>query len=179
MRRRVRAGLALATVGIVGGVALTAAALNPAGSRTWLVVCALVAGAMASEAVTSEPRSLIPAIVLALIPVAGLVSEGSPWWLGPPMAALLLLAGEFSALTWEHPARMWEDGSLMARLGESVVVTTLGLAAASVVSGFGSVKALGGTWAVVVASAGVVGLGLLVFRRPVDEDETPGARSGE
>lgn len=105
----------------------------------------------------------LPALLFALVPVIGLVSEGSPWWLGPPFAALILLAGELSALTWEDPVRMSEDGSFTTRLREAGVVTALGLGVSIVLGAFGAMGLLGGTWAVLVGSAGLVGVGWAVF----------------
>ncbi|GMV05882.1 MAG: hypothetical protein AMXMBFR53_21590 [Gemmatimonadota bacterium] len=168
MNPRIRTVLAVATVGSVGGVALVAAALNPPGARSWLLVCAVVATAMAAQAVTSEPRDLIPALVLGLLPVAGLASAGTAAWLAAPFAVLLLLAGELSVLTWEDPARLWEDGSLVVRLREAGILGALGLGVAIVVGALGAVDLPGGTWAVVAGSVGLMGVAALVFSLPSD-----------
>ncbi len=127
MRSRVRLALSVGSVGLVGGVALGAAELGPPGSRIWLGICGIVATAFALPAVSSEPRDLVPALSLALVPVVGLNSEGAMWWFGPLFAGLLLLAGEISALTWEGPVRMSEDGFLSTRLQEAGLFAALGL----------------------------------------------------
>lgn len=172
MTQRIRMLLALAAVGLVAGVALVAAVLNPPGTRSWLVVCAALAAAMAVQAVSSEPRDLIPALLFALIPVIGLASEGSPWWLGPPFAALLLIAGELSALTWEGPVRMSEDGSFTTRLWEAGIVGGLGLGVAVVLGAFGATSLTGGTWSVLLGSAGLVAVASVVFPRGSDGRQT-------
>jgi hypothetical protein len=137
--------------------------MNPMESRGWLLACAVIATGTAIQAVSAEPRDLIPALLFAMIPVAGLVSPGSPSWMGPPLAALILLAGELSVLTWEDPARMAEDGSLVARLREAGVLAVLGTAVAVVVWGFAGIGVPGGNLAVVVGVAGLVGVGWVVF----------------
>lgn len=163
MKKRARTVLAVVTVGLIGGLSLTAAALNPPGSRTWLVVCGIVAAALSVQAVSSEPRDLLPAILLALMPVAGLASEGAPSWLGLPFAGLLLVAGELGALTWEGPAAMVEDGSLVPRVREAVIIAVLGVGIAVLLGAVAHTGLLRGTWAVVAASAAIVGVGLIVF----------------
>lgn len=179
MKSRIRMAIAVTAVGLVGGVAVTAAMLNAPGTRSWLLVCAVVATGMAVQAVTSEPRDLIPALVLALLPVVGLVSAESPSWLGLPFAALLLLAGELAALTWEDPARMHMDGSLSPRLREAGTLAILGLGFALVLGAFGTVELPGGTWAVSMGSLGLVGVAALVFYRPMDTPRGLGGSAAE
>lgn len=161
----------VAVVGLVGGVAMVAAALNPPGTRAWLVVCGILAVSTAVHAVTSDPRDLIPALVLALLPVVGLVSKGSPSWLGPILAGLLLVAGELTALVWEGPVRMSQDGSLVARLREAGMLAVVGLGLAALLDGAAGTGPLHGTWAVLAGSLGLAGVGLIVFppRRASDE----------
>ncbi|MBW2255670.1 MAG: hypothetical protein JRI25_13860 [Deltaproteobacteria bacterium] len=175
MRTRIRMALAVGTVGLVGGVALAATVLNPPGSRVWMGICGIVAAAFALQAVSSEPRDLVPALLLAFVPVVGLASEGAPSWLGPPLAGLLLLAGELSALTWEGPVRMSEDGFLSTRLQEAGLVAALGLGVAVLLGAIGRIGPLGGTWAVVAGTAGLVGIAFVVFPRP---SSRPGGRGG-
>ena len=66
MRARIRLTLAVATVVLVGGVALTAGLLNPPGSRIWMGICGILALAFSVQAVSSERRDLLTALLLAL-----------------------------------------------------------------------------------------------------------------
>lgn len=163
MRARVRIVLMVATVVLVGGVALVAAVLNPHGTRAWLVFCGILAAGTAVQAATSEPRDLVPALLFALVPVVGLVSRGAPSWLGPPFAGLLLLAAELNALTWEGPARMLEDGVLSTRLQEAGLVAAVGLGLAVLLGAIARIGLPGGTWAVAAGSLGLVGVAFVVF----------------
>lgn len=163
MSRWIRLALMTTVVGLVGIVGLSAALLNPPGTRTWLVLCALVGTGAAVQAVSSEPRELIAALILAILPVIGLASEGSPAWLGLPFAALLLVAGELTALAWEGPARKLEDGSLQARLREAGSLALFGLGASVVVSAAGHMGLVSGTWAVVIGALGIVGVAQVMF----------------
>ena len=165
MRDRLRFGMAVLAVALVAGVSVSAALLNPPGGRTWLVVCGIAATATAVQALSSEPRDLIPALLLALIPVVGLASQGAPSWLGAPMVCLLLLAGELCALTWEGPAGMAEDGFLAPRLQEVGLLAAVGLGVAALLAVAGLVSAPRGTWAVVVGSLALMGIAGVVFGR--------------
>jgi hypothetical protein len=172
MKEQIRRVLALTTVGLVGGVSLVAASLNPPGTRSWLVVCGLLGAGMAVQAVSSEPRDLIPALLFALVPVVGLVSDGSPWWLGPPLACLILLAGELSVLTWENPAGMADDGSLTSRLREAGLLAVVGLGTAIGLGAFGATGLLGGTRAVLAGSVGLVGVAWAALPRRTSKPQT-------
>jgi hypothetical protein len=167
MRTRIRTALMVATVVLVAGVAFVAAALNPPGTRAWLAVCAILATVTAVQAASSEPQDLIPALLFALTPVVGLVSKGAPSWLGPPFAALLLLAAELNALSWEGPTRMLLDGALTTRLREAGLVAMLGLGLGGLLGAIAGITFHGGTWEVGVGSAGLVGVASIVFPRPV------------
>jgi len=164
MRSPIRTVLMVATVVLIAGVAFVAAALNPPGTRAWLIGCAIIATATAVQAVTSEPRDLIPALLFALPPVVGLVSRGAPAWLGPPLACLLLLAGELGSLSWEGPVRMLEDGVLSTRLGEAGIVVVLGLGLAVLLDTIAGMGIPRGTWTMVVGSLGLVGFAVITFR---------------
>jgi hypothetical protein len=177
MRSPARTGFAVATVALVGGVSMTAAALNPPGAQVWLMLCGFAAAATAVQAVSAEPRELLPALLLALMPVVGLASDGAPSWPGPLFAALLLLAGELSALAWEGRVGMAEGGLLSARLQEAGLVAVAGLGVAAFLGGVARIGLIGGTWAVVVGSAGLMGVGWQVFARaglPPYEQDTRG-----
>ena len=88
VRTPIRTVLMVATVVLVAGVALVAAALNPPGTRAWLIVCVIVAAAMAVQAVTSEPRDLIPALLFALCRWwAWSPRERRPGWARPSPAS--------------------------------------------------------------------------------------------
>lgn len=175
MKTGIRFVLMVATVGLVGGVALVAAASNPPGARAWLVCCAILATGTAIHAVTSEPRDLVPALLFALLPVAGLAPKGAPSWPGAVFACLLLIAGELGALIWEGPNRMAEDGSLYARVQEAALMAAMGLGIAGLLGTVAGASPFGGTWAVVTGSAGLLGVALIVFPRVVHH---PGGREG-
>jgi hypothetical protein len=121
-------------------------------------------------AASSEPRDLVPALLFALVPVAGLASKGSPHWLGLVLAALLLTAGELNALGWEGPARMAADGTLLTRLREIGVVAGLGLGLATLLGLVAGVVLPAGTWVVVVGAVGIVGVACLL---PLANPGTP------
>lgn len=166
MRTPIRTVLMWATVALVGGVAFAAAALNPPGTRAWLIFCAIMATGLAVQAVTSEPRDLIPALLFSTPAVVGLVSKGSPAWLGPPLACLLLVAAELGSLSWEGPGRMIGDGSFLHRLGEVGFVAVLGLGLAALIHLIARPGIPGGTWAIVVGAVGLVGVALVAFPSP-------------
>lgn len=163
MKTRIRILLALTTVGLVGGIGLIAAVLNPTVSRLWLVACGVMAAALSVEAVSSKPRDLLPAILFALLPVAKLPSAGVPSWLGLAFASLLLVAGELGALVWDGPAGMLEDGSLATRIREAVLMAMLGMGVAVLLDLVARTGLLRGTWAVAAGSAGIAGVGFIAF----------------
>ena len=159
-----RFALAAASVAVLAAAMLLAGVLGPHGSRVWLLFCGLLAVAVAVEAVAADARALGPALLLALPPVASLVSEGSPAWLVPPLGVLLLVAAELSTLSWEcrgpGPA-----GTLRARLEDVGRLALLGLAASALLAGAARVSPLHGTAAVALAAAGIAGVGAVLFRR--------------
>lgn len=171
MTRLPRMALALGTIGLVAATSLAASVMAPPGSRIGLLLFSVMAVAMAVQAVSSEPRDLIPAILLALVPVVALASEGAPGWLvGAPLAVLLLLAGEACALSWEVPAG--DRGAmdfLLPRVVEAVILAALGLAAAVVVGMAGRLSPLSGILAVVIGAGALVILTLMLFGRRVTE----------
>jgi hypothetical protein len=179
MKAGIRTVLMIATVGLVSGVALLAAALNPPGTRAWLVCCGVLATGTAVQAVTSEPRDLIPALLFALLPVAGLAPEGAPSWPGVVFAGLLLIAGELSALAWEGPLRASEDGSLQTRLQEAAVMAAAGLGVAALLGVLAGASRLRGTGAVVTGSVGLLGLAFIVFPRVLHHPSGRGSSGPE
>lgn len=173
MRTRIRMALMAATVGVVGGVGLAAALLNPSEPRSYLVVVAIAA---AAQAVSSQPRDLVPALLLALVPVAGLISDGSLSGLGPLLVVMLLLAGEINAWICEGPERMLEDESLLGRAKEAAVLSATGLGVAALLRVAGRPELPGGTWAVLAGAAGIVGIAAIAF--PPASDGSPRAKDG-
>ena len=164
----------VAAVGMVAGVALSALVLNPRSPNDYyLGLCVMLASATAVQAVSSQPRDLVPALLFALVPVAGLVSDRSPTWLGPVFAAILLLAGEISAWIWEGPTRMAQDGSLAGRVREAGILAATGLGLAALLGAATGVELLGGTWAVLMGAAGVWGITALAFPRASNRHVAP------
>jgi hypothetical protein len=151
-------GLILAVVGF----ALTAA---PSGVRWWLLVFAVLAVAMSVSGVLSEPRDLTPALLLSLAPVLALLPDARASWLVAPLAALLLVAAELNALSWDADALGRGGDAVSRRLAQAGQLAAIGLVASWVVAAAARTTWLGGSAAVFVAAAAVGVFGYVVFGR--------------
>jgi hypothetical protein len=161
---RPRLVVASLSVALVAGVACTAAALGPP-DEVWLWFSAIFATLAAVQSVASAPRDLGWALALASLPVAYLVSDGSPTWLIGPLAALLLLAGELNALSWEARGTGAARALTARRFGRIGVLTAWALGAAMAVGVMARMAVPGGLAALVLASAALAALGGVLFRR--------------
>ena len=74
MKLAARWVLASASLALFVGVLLLAVAHGPREARLLLLAFAVLAGGAAVQSLTSEPRDLIPALVLALPPVVALAA---------------------------------------------------------------------------------------------------------
>ncbi len=159
-----RAILALSSIGIALFVVGAAILLGPRAVRFWMIVSGAIGLALWASSLTAEPWELLPALAFCLPPVIALASNGAPFlWVGGS-AALLLMAAELNAMSWEwsSPRTKFRSRPLLwlplAQLGLSAF-------AASTLVGVASTITLGSaTLAVVAASAALVGVGWLTFR---------------
>jgi hypothetical protein len=129
---RPRLVLASASLGFLLLVMLMAIDLGPDRARPWLMISSGVALIAAVQSVASDPRDLTLALVLCMPSVLALLAEGSPTWLIGPLGALLLLAGELNALSWDCHG-----------VAELNPVTRRRLSRAGWLSGFALVAAVG------------------------------------
>lgn len=163
MKRLPRILVASASVGLILTVAVTGIALAPEGAERWLFLSALVAVIAAIQGVATDPADLAAALLFSLPPVLALLTEGSPTWLIGPLGALLLLAAELSALSWECQG----DNPLTTLTGRRLIgiagLALVGLVAALVVGSVAPRVSLGGTAAVAVAAVALAAIGGAVF----------------
>lgn len=156
--------LATASVGLILFVVITSIALGPAGSRIWLLASGVLAAVLALQSVSLRPADLGPSLLFSLPPVLALAAHGSPARLIGPLGALLFLAAELGALSWEcqggFPLRAVQQRRLLEGLGLSAV----GLVAALAIDFAAPLVPLGGPAALVLAAAGLAAAGAIVFR---------------
>lgn len=153
------------SVAVVLLVVATAAVLGPDGARSWLLVSGGVAVIAAIQAVTSDPADLAPALLFSLPPVIALLADGSPTWLIGPLGALLLLAGELSALSWDLTGTKPMSTLRRQRLRSMGQLTVLALAASLLVTIVGRAPSPRGTVAALLAATALTAFGGVVFRR--------------
>lgn len=169
--------LGVAAVGVVAIVAAFALALTPGESNAWVPFLGLLAAAAMIQSVVSEPNDLTAALLLAL-PLAGVVgSQPSTAWLVAPLGALLLLAGELNAVAWDTRGRDPGPGVARSRLGEIGILTGIGLVVAVLVGGAALLPFPTGALGVLLGSAGVAGVGWVVFGSGSRNDRRGGGRS--
>ncbi len=179
MKLAARWVLASASLALFVGVLLLAVVHGPREARLLLLAFAALAGGAAVQSLTSEPRDLIPALVLALPPVMALAAPGSPTWLIGPLAVLLLLAGELNALSWDCRGPFPMSAVQRHRLLDTGVLVLLGLVGVLVVEAVVVGGVAGGRIAVALAALALGSLGLVMFQRgdpapPAHGDDRPG-----
>lgn len=155
--------LACFSVAIVAAVVVTAAAFGPEAPRRWLLLCGMLAVVAALQSVTAEDRDLAAALLLSLPPVLALASEGSPTWLIASLGALLLMAGELNALSWECQVPGPMKAGIPRRLLDTAGLAAVGLGGSLAVYFVAQVSTFGGTGAVVLAAVALAALGLLLL----------------
>lgn len=159
-----RRAFAAASVGLILFVVAASIALGPAGPRVWLVVSGVLAAGAAVQAVGLAPADLGLALLFSLPPVLALTSGGSPTWLIGPLGALLFVAAELGALSWEcqggFPLRAVQRRRLVRGLG----LGGAGFVAALLIDFAASRVPLGSAPGLVLAAAFVAAAGALVFR---------------
>ncbi len=168
MMPRPRLILAAASVALTLVVVATGVALGPDQFRRWLVFSGVLAVVTSIQSVASDQRDLTAALLLSTPPVVALLADGSPTWLIGPLAVLLLIAAELSALSWD--ARGVRGGSSLThaqrqRLLDIAPLALLGFAGSVVVGAAAMVAVPGGTLAVGLAAIALAVLGRTVFRR--------------
>jgi hypothetical protein len=154
----------MASVAVVLGVVGVALTLGPIGLRWWLLVFAVLAVAMAISGVLSEPRDLTPALLFSLAPVVALLPDDQATWAVAPLAALLLIAAELNALSWDADG-LRGDGAVSRRLTQAGQLAGVGIVSSWGVAATARATWLGGTAAVFVAAVAVGGFGFIVFGR--------------
>lgn len=165
MRVRARPVLGAAAVALVTGVVTIGIAFGPPEAGGWLLIAAVPAVILTIQAAGSDPRDLIPAVLLGLFPVLALLLDGSPAWLIGPLAACLLLACELAALSWECQG---ERGLSPARRRRLLAAIRLGAIAAAAGLAIGLIGATGvraGTALVLGSMAALAGMGAVLFGR--------------
>lgn len=154
------------SVAIFGLVNAAAVTMGPAGqARPMLLFCGLLAVAAALQSMVWEAEGLGAAMLLSLPPLLALGGGAESWLIGP-LGALLLLASELNAASWEF--RGGDSTGVLARrrVASAAQLSAAGSAASVVVVGAAGLgPSLGGTAAVVVAAAALAGLASLFFGR--------------
>lgn len=146
----------------VNGAALMLVSAGDAGPALWLY--GLLAVAAAVHAVIWEPEGLVAAMLLSLGPLGALALSDRLGWMAGPLAALLLLAAELNAASWEFRGRGPFVEVARRRVAGALRLAVAGaVAAVVVVVAAGVGPPLGGTLSVLVAAAAVAGLAWVVF----------------
>lgn len=165
MRTALHLPLSAASVGLlalVNGVALALVTAGDAGPALWMY--GLLAVAAGVHAVVWEPEGLVAALLLSLGPLGALALGDRMGWMAGPLAALLLLAAELNAASWEFRGRGPFADVVRRRLASALRLAAGGaVVAVVVVVAAGVGPSLGGTLSVLVAAAAVAGLGWVVF----------------
>lgn len=157
--------VACCSVAIVALVNATAAALGPDEARRMLLLCSIVALGIAGHSAAWNPAGFPAALYLSLPPVIALLADDSSTWLIGPLGALLLVAGELHALSWECRGTSPIDAMARRRLLNIGQLGALGLMASLAVALVASGASPGGTAAVVVAALALAALAHITFRR--------------
>jgi hypothetical protein len=95
--------------------------------------------------------------------VVALAADASPTWLIGPLAAVLLVAGELNALSWELQGRKPLDAARRRRLLQIGGLGVLGVAAAALVAAAAAVPGPSGLAAVLLATVAFAALGGVLF----------------
>lgn len=157
--------LASMSVAIFAIVNAAATSLGPAAARMLLLACAIAAVGVAVQTAALELAVLKWALLFSMPPVVALAADGSPTWLIGPLGALLLIASEVCALSWEIRGVRPSAAILWDRLRNIGVLGALGLVASLAIAGIGSVPILDGMLAVVVGGTALAGVALVMFDR--------------
>jgi hypothetical protein len=156
-------------LGAVTAVLVTnlVAAVFAGGELQWLLYAsAAVATLTAVLAVTSSGEAIAGAFLFSLPAVLALLASDGGRWLIGPLGALLLLAGELSAWSWEYAGVVPAEPEVMSQRGLDVArLAGLGLLASVAVGVAGLGRLPGGSAAVVVAAIAVAALARLTFAR--------------
>lgn len=162
--KRARVVLASCFVSIIAFVVVVAAMLGPDEAQPWLLFCGVAALIAAVQSAASDPSDLGLALLLSLPPVIFLVADGSPTWLVGPFGALLLIAGELNARSWECEGAGPVSATNWRRLKDTGQLSSLALAASLVVGAVASGLSPGGAVAALLAATAIATAGLVVFR---------------
>jgi len=132
VRRVILGAGSVALPAIAIGMAL---AFGPVSGRALLLLCGVLAVALIAKSAVMDPADIIPALLLALPPVAALAADGSPGWLIGPLATVLLVGAELNVIGWRlrgsRPLSMVQKRRLgdLATLGLLAMTATLATAA--------------------------------------------------
>jgi hypothetical protein len=166
MTARPRSIVAGSSVALFAIVNFAAANRGVEDGRSWLLLCAVLATAAALQSIAWEPADLLAALTLSLVPMVGLVAADGSVMLVGSLAILLLIAAELNVLAWEMDG-IGPRGPVLGRrlvsLGRLALLAFAAITATALVTA--APPALAGIVAVIVASAAVILLGPLVFRR--------------
>lgn len=154
--------LAAGSVTVIGVVVYAATVLGPPDVRTWLMLCGIIAVLAALQSAALDPSDLAVALLFSAPPVIALVADGSPTWLIGPLAALLLVAGELNALSWECLGTE-PTGGVVPRLLNIGRVAALGMAVSLPIGVITPGGVPGGALVVAVAAAVLALAGSAVF----------------
>ncbi len=133
----------------------------------WLLYASAAAATLTAVlAVMSSGEAIAGAYLFSLPAVLVLLATDAGRWLIGPLGALLLLAGELSAWSWEYAGVVPADPEVMSQRGLDVArLAGFGLLASVAVSVAGLGRLPGGSAAVVVAAVAVAALARLTFAR--------------
>jgi hypothetical protein len=146
---------------LVAGV--VAVPLGPAGSRFVLLICAILAVLMAVQAAIAEPRDLGWALILGLVPIVALVSDGSPSGLVVPLGVLLFLACELNALRWRVGPPALGRRPTRQQIRGVVRLSVFGTVGAGITLWAAAITPPATTMAVALAALALAGAGAAVF----------------
>jgi hypothetical protein len=163
MRNRPAVLLASMSVAIFAIVNAAAATLGPAAARILLLAFAIAAVGVAVQTVALELAALKWALLFSMPPVISLITGDSPTWLIGPLGALLLIASELCALSWDIRGAELSTAIPWDRLRSIGVLGALGLVASLAVGGLASGPILGATLAVALGGVALGGVALAVF----------------
>lgn len=147
---------------VVNGLALIFVTGGDAGPALWMY--GILAVAAGIHAVIWEPEGLVAALLLSLGPLGALALSDQHGWVAGPLAALLLLAAELNAASWEFRGRGPFLMIARRRVASALRLAAGGaVAAVIVVVAAGVGPPLGGTLSMLAAAAAVAGLGWVLF----------------
>ena len=133
-----------------------------------LLLCGILAVAAALQSMVWEAEGLGAAMLLSLPPLLALGAGAEAWLIGP-LGALLLLASELNAASWEFRGADFTGVLARRRVASATQLTAAGSAASVVVVGAAGLgPSIGGTAAVVVAAAALAGVAHLFCGRGGD-----------